>query len=452
MSRMPRWNACLTPLAAGLLLVAAASARNEELPAVGRLQVTSDPPKATVLVDRQVRGETPLSLAGIAAGQHLVTVRKQGFADAWQTIELLAQESRTVEFKLETLTGLLLLHSSPTNADVTVNGVALGQTPLLVTTLPLGTHRIRVTAPGYQPKEVEVKLETRAPVRKVVDLVSNSATLTVETEAEGASIRINGLDRGGSPCTAERIPEGDVTVELRAEGYQPLVHRMKLAAGESQRIKLPMTPIPAALKIVSIPDKARVYVNNEPRGHTPLELPSLAPGKYRVRVEMDGYDPTARDIELARGAARSEEFRLTSNTGKIELTTEPDRVTVFLDGKKIGETKAKPDSTTNVSEPLGIEPIPAGEHELRLVRKGYDENRQKVQIDQGRTVPLLAKLKRRFVPDTQVVTVRDAVYKGVLDSTTDEFIRLETAPGVMSTIPLKDVKYQRTIREDGTLE
>ena len=457
MSRIPHsvfrfWARAAVPLLSCLLLAACVRARDAEAPATGRLQVTSDPTKATVLIDRQARGETPLTLPNLPAGQHLVTVQKQGFVDAWQTVELLGQDSRDIEFKLETLTGLLLLQSSPSNADVTVNGVALGRTPLLISTLPVGTHRIKITTPGCQPKEVEVKLEDRTPVRKQIDLVSNSATLTVESDAEGVNIRINGLDRGGSPCTVDRIPEGDVTVELHADGYQPLVHKMKLAAGEIQKIKLPMTPISAALKIVSIPDKARVYLNNEPRGQTPLDLAELAPGKYRVRVEMDGYEPTARDVDLGRGSKKSEEFRLTSNTGKIELITEPDRVTVYLDGKKVGETKAKPESTTNISEPLGVEPIPAGDHELRLVRKGYIEGKQKVLIEQGKTVPLHVKLTRRFVPDCQVVTIRDSVYKGVLDSETDEAIRLETSPGVMTTIPLKDIRYRRTIREDGTLE
>ena len=451
-SRLPHGCAGLLPLTAILLLAVSCARETKPPPPTGRLQVTSDPPKATVLIDRQARGETPLTLPNIPVGQHLITVRKQGYADVWQTTELLGQDSREFDFKLEPVTGLLLLQSSPSNADVTVNGVALGRTPLLVSTLPLGTYRVKIATPGYQAKEVEIDLADRTPVRKQVDLVSDSASLTVETDVEGANIRINGIDRGGSPCTIARIPEGEVTVELRADGFLPLVHKIRLAAGETQQIKLPMTPIPAALKVVSIPDKARVYVNNEPRGLTPLELAELTPGKYRVRVELDGYEPNARDIELGRGSRKSEEFRLTSNTGKMELVTEPDRVTVYLDGKKIGETKAKADATTNISDPLAVDPILAGEHELRLVRKGYVENKQKIEIEQGKTLTLSLKLTRRFIPDCLVVTLHGAEFRGMIDATTDDAIHLETAPGVTITIPMKDVKYQRILREDGSAE
>ena len=451
MSRMPH-AAFRISLTAALLLVAACAREDKPRQPTGRLQVTSEPPKATVLVDRQERGETPLSVTNLSVGQHLVAVRKQGFADAWQTTEILGQDSRELEFKLEPLAGLLLLQSTPTNADVTLNGVALGKTPLLLSSLRFGTYRLRISATGYLTKEVEAVLADRAPVRKQVDLVSDSATLTIETEAEGAAIRVNGIDRGGSPCLVERIPEGEVIVEIHASGFLPLTQKIRLAAGDTQKIRLALAPLPAGLKIVSLPDKARVYVNNEPRGQTPLELVDLAPGKYRVRVEMDGCEPTARDVELGRGDRKSEEFRLVSNTGRLELITEPDHVTVFVDGRKCAETRAKPDATTNISELQPVEAITAGEHELRLVRKGYADIRQTIVIERGKTLPLHLRLERRFIPDYKVVTVRNDEWKGMLDSITEDAIRLETAPGVIKTIPQRDVKYQCVLREDGAAQ
>jgi hypothetical protein len=440
-------------LAATLALLAlplATAAKPPPPEPTGRLQINSDPAKAEVLVDRQSRGKTPLTIP--LTGTHLIAIRKEGYLDAWQTVTVPPLEARALELQLEPLRGLLLLQSNPTNADVTAGGLAIGRTPLMIDTLPLGTHRIRFLAPGYQPKEIEVQLPDRTPVRRQVDLLSNSATLTVETDAEGASIRINGLERGTSPCTADRIPEGETLIEIRAPGYTPLSHKIRLAAGETQQIKLPLTAIPAFLRIVSIPDKARVYINNEPRGQTPLEQPHLAPGKYRIRVEAEGFDPNARDVTLTRGDRKIEEFRLLSNAGRIDLITEPEGVTVLLDGRKVGETKAKPDATTNISEPLTIEPVLAGEHELRLVRKGYAESKQTVQIETGKIVPLQLKLVRRYIPDCLVVTMRGVEFRGVLESDTAEAVRMETAPGVMTTFPRKDVKYLRAIREDGTLE
>ncbi len=51
-----------------------------------------------------------------------------------------------------------------------------------------------------------------------------------------------------------------------------------------------------------------------------------------------------------------------------------------------------------------------------------------------------------------MVTVRNDEWKGMLDSITEDAIRLETAPGVIKTIPQRDVKYQCVLREDGAAQ
>ena len=418
----------------------------DEAPPMAHLQVTSEPLKATVLVDRKARGETPLTLADLTPGQHLVTIQMSGFSDAHQTVTLNAQETRTVTLKLEPITGLLLVHSTPTNADILVDGLALGHTPLMISTLPLGKQRIKISTPGYQSKEVEVNMVDRTPAIINVELLSESATITVESDAEGATVIVNGLDRGAPPCTVERVPAGDVSVEVRATGYATFSQRIHISAGEVQKVKAPLTALPATLKVVSIPDKARVYVNNEFKGLSPIEIDKLAPATYRVKVELDGHEPDVRNVELARAAAKTEEFRLTANTGRMELTTEPEGVTVFIDGKKVGATKAKDDNTT-ISDILALEMISSGEHELRLVRKGYVEVKKQIQIDQGKTTTLNFLLVRRFIPDYKVTT-SSSTYTGMLDSITPEFIRLETSPGIITPIPMKDVKVRMPLRED----
>jgi hypothetical protein len=447
----PPHSAFRTPHSAFLLLLLAPflrAADPAEPPPVARLELLSEPPQATVAIDRKVRGETPLTVADLPPGEHLVVVQKRGFAAAYQTVTVAAQDRRTVECKLEPLTGFVLVRSTPTNADVTADGVDLGRTPLLVATLPLGEHRLRIATPGFQPKEVAVHIEDRTPVQVSVDLVSDSATLTVECDVPGATVRVNGMDRGAAPCTTERIPEGEVALEVQAEGYAPFRQQLKLSAGQVQTVKAPLAPLPAALRVVSLPDKARVYLNNEFRGTAPLDLGGLAAGSYRVRVELEGFDPEARTVELARGASKTEEFRLVSNTGRLDVTTEPDGVTVMVDGRKAGETHARPDASLPVSEPLVLDGVAAGEHEVRFLRKGFFEKAQKVRIEQGKALPLHVTLTRRFIPDYQVVTDR-GVYRGVLESVTEEFIRLETAPGVMTAIPMKDVKTRQALREDG---
>ena len=65
----------------------------------------------------------------------------------------------------------------------------------------------------------------------------------------------------------------------------------------------PPRPTVGALIVLSEPSGGTVYVNNEQVGHTPLTLPSLAPGEYRVRVELGNYSPWSAPVQIDAGAS-----------------------------------------------------------------------------------------------------------------------------------------------------
>lgn len=430
------------------LLVTTANAATPETPQLAtHLQIITDPVDVSVLVDRKPAGSTPLTLRNLTPGEHLITLQKRGYLDAYATVDLVPDVRRILDVRLDPVTGLLLVRSTPTGTEVTADGVAVGSTPTLITTLLPGTHRLRLTSPGFQTKELEVQIIDRTPQKLDVSLVSDSGSLQVETDPVGAEVLLNGIGRGITPCLLERIPEGEVSLEIRSNGYIPSRQSLKLAAGEIQTLRITLKPMPATLRVTSLPAKGRVYLDNIFQGEAPVELTDLLPGTRRVRVEIVGYDPEARDVTLKSSVTTVEEFRLSANTGRMELTTQPAGVQIFIDGRKRGETTASEDETTNLSNPIAIEDLSAGEHELRLVRKGYFDKIQKIAIDRGRTLTQHVPLVRRFIPDYEVTT-SIGVYRGVLDSITADTLRLETAPGVITPFQIKDIHARRPIRDD----
>ncbi|MGI6495348.1 MAG: PEGA domain-containing protein [Kiritimatiellia bacterium] len=418
-----------------------------EASATAVLHVSSEPADAQVHVNHQLRGTTPLTIEGLAADTCLVTIRKPGFEDVHRTVSLLAGVRHPVQVELEPLRGLLLVTSAPAGAEVSIDGADYGTTPLLVPSLRLGTYRVRLSAPGFQAKEAEVELTDRTPRQVSLDLASDSGTLHVSSEPGGARVMLDGIPRGTAPCAIDRIPGGDHELEVGLDGYVAQRQTIRLAAGETQSMRISLAPQPAALQIVSIPDGARVYVDNQFQGETPHSLLDLKPGEYRVRVEMAGHDPQARNIALSRGERRVEEFRLSANTGRLEITTEPADVTVLVDGRKAGVTSAKPDETTSVSSPFPVEAVPAGEHELRFVRKGYFEKTEKAVLQRGVTTTLHVTLQRRFIPDYEVTTA-NGVYRGVLVAEGVDGLRLETRPGVEHSFAYKDIVSRKVLREE----
>lgn len=423
----------------GICLASAAfSSLSEETIRCG-LEVTSSPNGATVWVDHVNRGVTPLNLPDLPAGAHLLRVTSSGYQDSFATVSLTPGAVRRVSCSLERETGLLLLITEPAGCEVAENGISLGTSPLFVNSLPSGEHRLTISSPGYQTKEVDLKLDGRTPLRKEVSLLSDSGTLNLTSDPAGAEVLVNGIARGKNPCKLDRIPGGETTLELRASGFQSHSRSLSLAAGEVQSAHITLRPLPGTLRVVSIPDHARVYMDNQFKGTAPCDLLKIQPGKYRIRVELPGHDPLVRDVTVAKGASATEEFRLQGNTGRIEVMTAPPSAMILLDGKKRGLTLSRNSKNRSVSDPFSLDDVLEGEHTIELVRKGFKSVKKKITIVRGKTLPIQVKLVREFIPDYEVTTTR-SYYTGVLEFKNEEGIRLEVREGISQTIPMKDVK------------
>ncbi len=409
----------------------------------GMLSIETTPPHADVFVDRVNRAQAPTELS-LRPGVHLVTLRCEGYKTEHRTVTIDDGGRTSLNIQLARITGILIVASDPAGAELTIDGLSYGETPALVTALPLGTHRAELALAGYKSKTIEVTLKDRTPVKTSVSLTSDTATLQVACDLPDVSVSLNGVPRGTAPCTIDRIPAGEVELTATAKGYKPFSQKMRLGEGETQSVTLQLEVQPASLKIVSIPDKARVYVDNNFRGTTPLEIPAIEAGPHRVRVEQKGFDPNARNLELLPGETTIEEFRLASNTGSLLLTTDPDGVTILLDGKEIGKTPPAKDQGQGISAPYPVDGLPAGVHTLKFVKPGFYEKAQEISISRGETFTLNVKLPRRFIPNYEVVTAQ-GTFKGVFDSVSPEGITLETHPGVMTLYRKQDIISHRKL-------
>lgn len=68
-----------------------------------------------------------------------------------------------------------------------------------------------------------------------------------------------------------------------------------------------------SLSVASRPAGARVLVNGQARGQTPLTLGSLRPGPYTVTLSLRGYETEERAVQVGAGAVLHVEALLTPN-------------------------------------------------------------------------------------------------------------------------------------------
>ena len=159
----------------------------------GRVAVRSTPSGGRVSLDGKEAGVAPLTLHDVAAGSHTIRVVLDGHVPVERRIvvspdkpsqaiavELAAARSRAREpdrakpaAKVDVATqsvGSLQVDSRPAGANVFVDGKPAGKTPLVLESLRLGDHGIRLELEGYRPWNSSARITAGARSRVAASL------------------------------------------------------------------------------------------------------------------------------------------------------------------------------------------------------------------------------------------------------------------------------------------
>ena len=229
-----------------------------------------------------------------------------------------------------------------------------------------------------------------------------------------------------------------VDVHLRNERHAEVVRELSLNAGDTQTLFLRLEGMPGALRLSSVPEGARFYVNGDVQGKGPLTMNNLAPGSYVVRAELEGHGTQEKTVRIGNGETVSEEFRLANVLGRLEIRTKPVGAQVFVDGHACGRTTAESD-TAEVSEVLTVPNLKAGEHTVIVKKEGYAEVVRRPVLEASRATPLDVRLKRVFKPNIEVET-STGVYRGVLVDNAPAALVIEVSMGVSRSFPRADIR------------
>lgn len=124
--------------------------------------------------------------------------------------------------------------------------------------------------------------------------------ITVESVPSGVPILVDDERVAGkTPFTFEHAP-GTVKLQAQFSDQPPLGETIEVAPGEERSVRL-LALVPLVVK--SDPAKAKVRLDGELLGETPLEKPGLVrpERKVRVRLELAGHTPLERELTPAAG-------------------------------------------------------------------------------------------------------------------------------------------------------
>jgi hypothetical protein len=123
--------------------------------------------------------------------------------------------------------------------------------------------------------------------------LAGEGELVVQSRPEGARVVIDDEEHGVTPLTV-RVAPGTHVLQLRVGAAEPRVIPLMIRAGvqTAQYVELQGVSSTGVLEVRSEPSQARVTIDGQARGSTPLTLRDVTPGDYQVVLERAGWKST----------------------------------------------------------------------------------------------------------------------------------------------------------------
>lgn len=187
-------------------------------PAWAEYSFASIPAGASVVIDRQVMGKTPVTLK-VEEGTRSLNIKAPLYKTFSQEIGVIAGENLTIPpVELIPADGQLSLDSSPTGAAVILNNEYRGTTPIKLALSPNAKQRIQVYKAGYRLSDQQVSLAPEQQENQQVSLQQDVIAVKISVSPNDAQVFVDGQarGRGSQTLSLNTLPH---SISVRKPGY-----------------------------------------------------------------------------------------------------------------------------------------------------------------------------------------------------------------------------------------
>jgi formylglycine-generating enzyme required for sulfatase activity len=246
-----------------------------------------------------------------------------------------------------------------------------------------GDYLIKATQEGYAPAQLQAKVtkETNQSFSLQLQKLPGRVRVDVPTQAR---VSVDGKELGNAPGEFTLAP-GKHTIAIAAARYQPFSSELEVVGeGKSQTFTPQLVPAWAEVTVTSEPVGARLLVDGEERGVTPLTTQILA-GNHPVELRLEGFKSWTTDVQVkANEPMNLGPVRLGLPDGRLTLRSEPSGASVSVGGVYRGQT------------PVSLELRPDLAHNVVLTLPGYEASTREVSLTAGENRTLSVPLAGVF--------------------------------------------------------
>lgn len=281
-----------------------------ELPG-GSLLVTSDS-GGEVYLDGNRKDAAPAMITGVAPGEHIVEIRKDGVS-TWRQAVTVASGQQTkvaanVPVAAATPQAGIRVMANEQDVMVYVDGEAVGKAPVDVKDVRPGQHIVEGRKPHFKGKEEIVKITPgeQLLIRLQLDPTDDKpkGILKVYSAVPGAEVFLDGASLGRAPIERSDLDPGKHFVVVHKDGFVDFKREVILVENKPVLLQADLRNV-GALKFLSSPEGAQVFIDGEPvGGKTPTLASEVPAGEHIVQYRLPGYYENKQTVKVEGGRER----------------------------------------------------------------------------------------------------------------------------------------------------
>ena len=256
---------------------------------------------ARVQIDGVDIGLTRLSGVLVEPGDHQMTISKERYLDYSETISI---EGRSVEQRyqasLEPAWATVSLSTAPAGAEVLVDGVIVGATPINAEILQ-GRRDVTLKLSGHKAWQDDFDVIAGEDFSiPTVQLEPADGLVFIRSNPSAASLTIGGDYKGLTPLEVALAPGQNHELTFFKNGYHSKKTIVRTRPNQERELNLELDPVLASVSVIAEPVDAELYVNGEFRGLANQSIELMA-ARQQIEIRKAGYVPYTTEFTSRPG-------------------------------------------------------------------------------------------------------------------------------------------------------
>jgi hypothetical protein len=351
----------------------------------GMISINSKPSGAKVILNGKDTGRTAPFQRAMAPGKYNYQLIHDGFRDYNGEFQIRESDIQVINAELVPLFSIVKIITNPEGAEVSINGRKKGTTPLTLNDIPIGRHSIKITKNPYAAIDTTFSNEDGKYTELNFNLVSNLAILGILAYPD-AEIFIDGK-RVANRIYSGHLEEGSYVVRAEKDGFVPEEKTITISKGQDTNLQFELQKVKSKLSVTSEPTAAKVFIDDQLMGETPLVINSLDIGNYELKLTKDDYDVWIEKVEIESGDLINKIVTLKWGES-VEVVSNPAGASLFVDGVQKGET------------PVYLT-LKKGIYHFKLTKPGFEDYVSAIDISGSKKIEAVLKIKEfPFIVET----------------------------------------------------